>query len=89
MTATETEPGEETAKMVRRFLVDAPTAAALCNVSRATWHRLNSAGKVPAPVKLGGRVLWRADELKAWTLADCPNRRDWEILQSTNGNGKK
>lgn len=45
------------------LLLAAPEAARLCGISPATWHRLRAAGKVgPAPIRLGGRVLWRRDE---------------------------
>jgi hypothetical protein len=37
-------------------------AARLAAVSIATWWRLRAAQKVPPPVRLGGRVLWRLDE---------------------------
>jgi predicted DNA-binding transcriptional regulator AlpA len=60
------------------LLIPAPEAARLSGVSPATWHRLAAAKKVPAPVRLGGRVLWRAAELREWIAAGCPDRRTWE-----------
>src|SRR5690349_9422785 len=68
--------------------VPAKVACKLAGVSLATWHRLHSAGKVPAPVRLGGRVLWRLDELKSWIGHGCPDRRAWEALRSTSA-GKR
>jgi predicted DNA-binding transcriptional regulator AlpA len=59
------------------LLVDAGAAAKLCGVSKATWYRLMSAGKVPAPIRLGGRVLWRVRELELWTEHGCPDRAEW------------
>ena len=63
------------------LLVGARAAARLCGISLRSWWGLNSAGKTPAPVHLGGRALWRAPELTAWTAAGCPARRRWEILK--------
>lgn len=59
-------------------------AAALCSLSRATWHRLRVAGKLPPPVKLGRSVRWRRDEIVAWVAAGCPDARTWAAMQATN-----
>ena len=33
---------------------------------------------VPAPIKLGGRTLWRTQELGEWVASGCPDRRTWD-----------
>ena len=48
------------------LLIDSRTAAALCGSSRSHWHALRAAGKVPPPVKLGRKVLWRRQEIVDW-----------------------
>jgi predicted DNA-binding transcriptional regulator AlpA len=53
-------------------LVPAKVAAHLTGISLASWERLHAAGKVPAPVRLGGRVLWRVQELHQFIRAGCP-----------------
>lgn len=64
------------------LMVDASGAARLIAVSKATWARMQSAGKVPSPVRLsGGCVRWRLADLEAWCLAGCPSREEWEQLQ--------
>jgi predicted DNA-binding transcriptional regulator AlpA len=64
------------------FLVGAEGAAKSCSVSVATWHRWNSAGRCPAPVRIGaGTVRWRLDELREWIRVGCPDRRTWEAMQ--------
>jgi predicted DNA-binding transcriptional regulator AlpA len=63
------------------LLVDARDAAALCGVSRAHWLALNSSGRVPMPVRLGRRVLWRTAELSAWIEAGCPARDRWQAIK--------
>jgi predicted DNA-binding transcriptional regulator AlpA len=64
------------------FLLRASQAAKLCGVSLRTWRTWDSAGRIPAPVRIGSRsVFWRADELRAWVAAGCPRRADWEARQ--------
>lgn len=61
------------------ILVGAETAAAMCEVSVRTWRRLVSAGKVPRPVCIGGRIKrWNREELEGWIAAGCPSRREWD-----------
>jgi excisionase family DNA binding protein len=60
------------------IMVSAAEAARLCGIGRTAWYSLLSSGRCPAPVRLGGRVLWRRDELAAWIAAGCPGRDLWE-----------
>src|SRR5436190_189030 len=66
------------APAIEPLLVDADHASRMCGVSTATWFRLKSAGKTPAPVKLGGRVLYRLSDLRLWAELGCPDRRTFE-----------
>jgi predicted DNA-binding transcriptional regulator AlpA len=50
-------------------------------VSPRTIRRLDAAGKLPRAVRLGGSKLWRADEVRAWVAAGCPDRARWEQSQ--------
>lgn len=60
------------------MLLDCRQAAALLNMSRATFWKLYAQGKVPEPVRLSARVVrWRRDELEAWARAGCPIRELW------------
>lgn len=66
------------------LLLTARQAAKLCGVSLATWYRLASAARTPAPVRLSpGCVRYRADELRGWIAAGCPDRRTWEALKKS------
>ena len=65
------------------LLLDSGRAAALCGVGRSLWWSLHSAGRVPLPVKLGRRTLWRRDELIDWINAGLPPRDKW-IAQQQN-----
>lgn len=61
--------------------VEATRAAQLCGVSRATWYSLQKAGRLPKPVRLGRRVLWRVEELHQWVAAGCPSLSRWEVMK--------
>lgn len=66
---------------VAPILVDSKTAARLLGVSRSTLDSWDSAGLCPAPVRLGGRVLWSVDKLRDWAQAGCPSREQSEKLR--------
>jgi predicted DNA-binding transcriptional regulator AlpA len=72
---------------VEALLLPAAVAGPLCGVSKATWWRLHAAGKVPAPIRLGGRTLWRRAELVAFCEAGCPDRKTWEAIRRQKGGG--
>jgi predicted DNA-binding transcriptional regulator AlpA len=66
------------------LLVPAAEAARLCGVGRTLWLQLASAGRVPMPVHLGRRTLWRREELAAWCAAGLPGRDRWIALQESH-----
>jgi predicted DNA-binding transcriptional regulator AlpA len=70
------------AAAVEPLLVPATVAGPLCGRSEASWWRDHAANRIPAPIKLGGRTLWRVAELRAWVEAGCPSRREWEARQA-------
>jgi len=53
------------------LLITAAELAALLQVSTRTLWRLNSARKLPQPVRLGGVVRWRLDEVRNWIAGGC------------------
>lgn len=63
------------------LLIPDTVAAALVGVSRATWQRLRSAGKLPAAVKLGRAVRWRRAEIVSWISAGCPSADIWQAMR--------
>jgi predicted DNA-binding transcriptional regulator AlpA len=62
--------------------VGAAGAARMAGVSKATWLRLRAADKTPSPVRLGGRVLWRVEELESWIAAGCPDGKTWRARRA-------
>lgn len=63
------------------MLLDARAAARACGVSRSHFLAMHCAGRIPLPVRLGRRVLWRAAELAAWIEASCPSRDRWQGIR--------
>jgi predicted DNA-binding transcriptional regulator AlpA len=74
MTPIESEP----------LLIDADACAALCGCGRSLWYSLLAAGKIgPLSVRLGRKRMWRAEEIRAWILASCPDARTWAAMQAS------
>ena len=44
-----------------------------------TW---DAAGKLPSPIRLGGKVVWRVDEIRAWLAAGAPRRAEWQARRA-------
>lgn len=62
-----------------------PTSALYCSsdlarllgLSERTVWRLDSAGNLPQPIRLGRSVRWRVVEIQAWLEQGCPSRQVW------------
>lgn len=54
------------------LLISARDLARILNVSPRTIWRLLSAGQIVPPVRIGGSVRWRFDEVTSWIQAGCP-----------------
>jgi predicted DNA-binding transcriptional regulator AlpA len=68
------------------LLLDIHGVVKLTCVSRSTWLRLLATDRVPRPVRLGRRVLWKRDELVSWIDAGCPQPRErWEAVRRSRG----
>jgi predicted DNA-binding transcriptional regulator AlpA len=59
------------------LLIPDTAAAALAGVSRATWHRLRAAGKLPPSIRLGRAVRWRRADVLLWIEWGCPDAREF------------
>ena len=69
------------------LLVGAREAGRLCGRSEASWWRDHAAKRIPAPIRLGGRTLWRVQELREWVEAGCPDRKTWEAIRARGKGG--
>ena len=69
--------------------VDARALAPLLTCGVRTIRTWDAAGKLPEPLRISGKVLWRLDEIKAWLEAGAPNRERWAAIRAarmkTNG----
>lgn len=54
----------------------------MLNVSLRQVWRLNAAGKLPRPIRLGGSVRWNRAEIQQWFEAGCPDRKVWEARKA-------
>jgi predicted DNA-binding transcriptional regulator AlpA len=63
---------------VTPVLVNAKALARMLGLSTSNVHKMNRTGELgPIPVKLGGRRLWRTEEISRWVMAGCPGRMKW------------
>lgn len=66
--------------MQNPLLLSADQAAAFLGIGRSHLYGLHSSGRLPLPVRLGRRTLWRRDELTTWVKAGCPARQKWDTM---------
>lgn len=53
-------------------LVTAGQLAGILQVSKRTLWRMQSAGRLPCAIRIGGIVRWRLAEIEKWISAGCP-----------------
>ncbi len=63
------------------LLVTASELAKLLGVSVRQIWRMNSAGKIPKPIRMGNCVRWMIKEIEAWLEAGVPDRVSWESIR--------
>ena len=62
-------------------LLSAKTLGQRLSLSKRQIFRLNSCGKVPAPIRIGGSVRWSEQEISDWLNAGAPDRMTFEAMQ--------
>jgi len=65
------------------LLLTAVGVAHELGLSVRTVRRLDAAGKLPKPVRIGGAVRWHREEIRLWIQAGCPDRQRWEVEKQT------
>ncbi|MCE5341289.1 MAG: AlpA family phage regulatory protein [Planctomycetaceae bacterium] len=60
-------------------LLTAKTVGERLSLSKRQIFRLNSSGKIPAPIRIGGSVRWRQSDIKRWVDLNCPERKFFEL----------
>ena len=64
-------------------LLTAEALGQLLSLSKRQIFRLNSCGKIPAPLRIGGSIRWSTEEISAWLAASAPDRWTWEAMKNT------
>ena len=77
-----TEPAGNQVHLNHARAIDAKQLAEVLGLSVRTVRRLDSSGKLPRPLRIGGAVRWSLEEIAAWMAAGCPDRQKWENLRS-------
>ena len=80
-------PDPPARKRRRKFsplVVDAKRLAKLLDSGVRSIRTWDAAGKLPAPIRIGGRVVWRVQEIRAWLEAGAPNRAEWEARNAAS-----
>lgn len=62
-------------------LLTAKAVGEMLSLSKRQIFRLNSCGKIPAPIRIGGAVRWSEQEISNWLAADAPDRNTWQALK--------
>ena len=65
-----------------QLTVDAKRLAKMLNLGLRTIRSYDVAGKLPSPIRIGSRVLWRVDEIRKWVNAGAPDRETWERINA-------
>ena len=53
-------------------LLDVKEASRLCSISASMLYKLNAAGSMPTPIRIGALMRWRRKDLLKWINAGCP-----------------
>lgn len=65
--------------------VDAKRLGRMLGLSERTIRTMDSAGKLPRPLRLNGHsVRWRVAEIEAWLEAGAPDRNTWETIRKVS-----
>jgi len=54
------------------LLITAEEFADLMQVSVRSIWRLRSAREIPEPLRIGGNIRWRREEVRQWIESGCP-----------------
>ena len=84
MTLSLQTPAELTRGLADPLLYDTADLCRLLNCSPATLFRRKSAGLLLRGIRWGGKLCWRAEEVKEWVKAGMPPAKEWEARQKAS-----
>jgi prophage regulatory protein len=62
-------------------LLTAKTLGQMLSLSKRQIFRLNSCGKIPAPIRIGGSVRWAESTINKWLAVGAPDRKTFQAMQ--------
>lgn len=75
----DSSPSGQRSNEIPRLMISAADACKTIGVSRSTWDRYASGGKVPKPITLSpGCIRWRVSDLELWVDMNCPDQKEFE-----------
>ncbi len=74
-----TQPTPVDTHTIKPLLLSTKKTAELLGVTVRTIYNWDELGHLPQPVRIGGSLCWRSEELVAWIEAGCPKRDDWRF----------
>lgn len=74
------QPPARKRRRLSPLVVDARRLAKLLCAGIRTVRTWDAAGKLPAPIRIGGRVVWLVSEIRAWLEAGAPDRETWAAI---------
>lgn len=69
-------------KNPQNHLLSAKALGNMLSLSKRQVFRLNSLGKLPEPIRIGGAVRWSAQEIADWLAVGAPDRAAWNTLRA-------
>jgi predicted DNA-binding transcriptional regulator AlpA len=64
------------------LLLSAGDLAKMLRFGLRTIRSMDAAGRLPAPLRIGGSVRWRAEEIRDWLAAGAPDRETWTRIRA-------
>ena len=62
-------------------LLTAKAVGEMLSLSKRTIFRLDSSGRIPAPVRISGSVRWPQSDIEKWISLACPDRKTFETIK--------
>jgi hypothetical protein len=78
-------PARKRRRLLSPLVVDARRLAKLLSCGVRTVRTLDASGKLPMPLKIGGRVVWVLGGkwgIRAWLAVGAPSRSEWEARKA-------
>ena len=66
-------------------LLTAKAVGDMLSLSKRQIFRLNSCGKLPKSLRIGGSVRWANSTIQSWIALNCPDRKTFEAMKQTGG----